>query len=329
MAPEKNKKVTVAIIIIVMVMAVISLTGIIFFRVKPQILQGQIETDRVTISGKLLGRIEGFHVREGQTVAIGDTLVRINSPETAAQLTTASAMENVARYQNNKVDAGARSEIIKSLKQALDAAKANYTLAKATKERIEKLYLDSIVTSQKMDEVNALYKNAESAKNAAEYQYEMALNGAQIEDRQSARAMVAAASGGVMALEALLHDTELISPVKGEVGSIYPSVGELVMPGTPIMEIIVTDSCYVVLNVKETLLPHFGMGEKFKGKIPALGNTQYEFEVFYINPLGSFANWSSSKESGNYDIVTFQVKARPTKEKRLRPGMSVLVKLEK
>ena len=329
MAPEKNKKVTVAIIIIVMVMAVISLTGIIFFRVKPQILQGQIESERVTISGKLLGRIEGFHVREGQTVAIGDTLVRINSPETAAQLTTASAMENVARYQNNKVDAGARSEIIKSLKQALDAAKANYTLAKATKERIEKLYLDSIVTSQKMDEVNALYKNAESAKNAAEYQYEMALNGAQIEDRQSARAMVAAASGGVMALEALLHDTELISPVKGEVGSIYPSVGELVMPGTPIMEIIVTDSCYVVLNVKETLLPHFGMGEKFKGKIPALGNAQYEFEVFYISPLGSFANWSSSKESGNYDIVTFQVKARPTKEKRLRPGMSVLVKLEK
>lgn len=329
MAPEKNKKVTVAIIIIVMVMAVISLTGIIFFRVKPQILQGQIETERVTISGKLLGRIEGFHVREGQTVAIGDTLVRINSPETAAQLTTASAMENVARYQNNKVDAGARSEIIKSLKQALDAAKANYTLAKATKERIEKLYLDSIVTSQKMDEVNALYKNAESAKNAAEYQYEMALNGAQIEDRQSARAMVAAASGGVMALEALLHDTELISPVKGEVGSIYPSVGELVMPGTPIMEIIVTDSCYVVLNVKETLLPHFGMGEKFKGQIPALGNDLYEFEVFYINPLGSFANWSSSKESGNYDIVTFQVKARPTKEKRLRPGMSVLVKLEK
>ena len=73
MAPEKNKKVTVAIIIIVMVMAVISLTGIIFFRVKPQILQGQIETERVTISGKLLGRIEGFHVREGQTVAIGDT----------------------------------------------------------------------------------------------------------------------------------------------------------------------------------------------------------------------------------------------------------------
>ncbi len=323
--------------IILLVMAVISLIGVIFFRVQPEILQGQIETTRITISGKLPGRIAGFYVTEGEKISKGDTLVHINSPEVAAELSSATAMESAAKFQNLKVDGGTRPEIIKSLEQALQAAEANYSLAESTKKRMEKLYLDSIVTSQQMDETNTLYKNAQSAMNAARLQYEMALAGAQREDKLSAQAMVEAAAGNVMALKSLLYDTHLTAPEDGQIGAIYPSNGELVMTGTPIMEIVVTDSCYVVLNIREDLMPHFGMGSEFKGRVPALGDTEILFRVFYISPLGSYANWHSSKGNGSYNIVTFQIKARPVNSdhnrqseiSRLRPGMSVLVQLEK
>lgn len=251
-------------------------------------------------------------------------------------------MEEVAKYQNKKVDAGTRSEIIKSLKQAWEAADANYTLAKTTWQRTEKLYRDSVVTTQRMDEITALYKTAEAAKNAAWYEYQMALSGAQAEDKESAKALVNAAKGGVNAVEAVLSDAKLTTPQSGEIGSIYPSVGELVMPGTPIMDIVVIDSCYVVLNVREDQLPYFYMGGEFYGTVPALSDARITFSVFYMSPLGSFATWRSTKQTGSYDLVTFQIKGRPiaitdlqdkNKEKallhRLRPGMSVLVTLYK
>lgn len=342
MATNRNKILLITLIIIISILIIISIIGMILYRDQPEVLQGQIETTQVTISGKLLGRVEKFYVREGDYVTKGDTLVLIHSPEVDAQLQTASAMEEVAKYQNKKVDAGTRSEIIKSLKQAWEAADANYTLAKTTWQRTEKLYRDSVVTTQRMDEITALYKTAEAAKNAAWYEYQMALSGAQAEDKESAKALVNAAKGGVNAVEAVLSDAKLTTPQSGEIGSIYPSVGELVMPGTPIMDIVVIDSCYVVLNVREDQLPYFYMGGEFYGTVPALSDARITFSVFYMSPLGSFATWRSTKQTGSYDLVTFQIKGRPiaitdlqdkNKEKallhRLRPGMSVLVTLYK
>lgn len=324
---ENNKNILNTILIIILIMAAISLAGVIFFRIQPVILQGEIQSTTITISGKLPGRISSFYVREGEHVNAGDTLVSINSPEAVAELLTATAMENAARYQSLKVDSGTRPEIVKSLEQAYIAAQANYALALATYKRTEKLFLDSIATSQRMDEVTAIYKSAGAAVNAARLQYEMAVAGAQSEDKMSSRAVAEAAKGGVLALESLLADTHLTAPSGGEISSIYPTAGELVMTGTPIMDIAVTDSCYAVLNIREDLLPHFGMGEKFKGKVPALGNKELWFRIFYISPLGSFANWHASRGYTSYNIVTFQIKASPIEKAGLRPGMSVLVEL--
>lgn len=45
--------------------------------------------------------------------------------------------------------------------------------------------------------------------------------------------------------------------------------------------------------------------------------------------LGSFATWKSTKQTGSYDLRTFEIHARPTqKVDDLRPGMSVLLTLD-
>ena len=50
---------------------------------------------------------------------------------------------------------------------------------------------------------------------------------------------------------------------------------------------------------------------------------------YYISPLGSFATWKSTKQTGSYDLRTFEIHARPTqKVDDLRPGMSVLLTLD-
>jgi HlyD family secretion protein len=158
----------------------------------------------------------------------------------------------------------------------------------------------------------------------------MALEGARKEDREAARALVDAAQGGVNEVGALLRDTILSAPAEGTISEIYPSEGELVMPGTAIMDLLLLDESHVVLNIREDLLHHFHPGKKFKGKVPALGHRKMEFEVYYNSPLGSYATWQSSQNNG-YNLKTFKIKAKPAGDDKhiakLRPGMSVIVEL--
>ena len=103
----------------------------------------------------------------------------------------------------------------------------------------------------------------------------------------------------------------------------------MVAPGTPIMNLVVVDDIHVVLNVREDLMPQFKMDETFVADVPAIGKKNIEFKIYYISPLGSFATWKSTKQTGSYDLRTFEIHARPTqKVDDLRPGMSVLLTLD-
>lgn len=65
-------------------------------------------------------------------------------------------------------------------------------------------------------------------------------------------------------------------------------------------------------------------------RIPALGNDLYAVEVTYIKAMGTYATWRSTKQNGQYDVRTFDVKARPLRPiPDLRPGMTAIVVREK
>ena len=298
---DRTKKYLItAFISVLIIVAIISILGMILLKDKPTILQGQIEATEIRISGKLPGRIDTFLVKEGQNVSAGDTLVIINSPEARA------------KYE----------QVIWS------KAKSDLQLAKTTYDRILTLYKDSVVTSQRKDEVEAIYKAAIANEKAAYQQYLMALDGAQKQDKESARSLVNAAKGTVNEVEALLQDAKLTAPESGQIASIYPKRGELVGAGTTIMSLVVLDDAHVVLNVREDFLPYFKIGKTFKGNVPALNKKEIIFKTNYISPLGSYATWRSTKQTGSYDLRTFELHALPTSPvEDLRPGMSVLVNL--
>lgn len=326
---DRTKKYLItAFISVLIIVALISFLGMILLGNKPTILQGQIEATEIRISGKLPGRIDTFLVKEGQNVSAGDTLVIINSPEARAKYEQVNALENVAKYQNQKIDEGTRSQIIETMFQIWSKAKSDLQLAKTTYDRILTLYKDSVVTSQRKDEVEAIYKAAIANEKAAYQQYLMASDGAQKQDKESARSLVNAAKGTVNEVEALLQDAKLTAPESGQIASIYPKRGELVGAGTPIMSLVVLDDAHVVLNVREDFLPYFKIGKTFKGNVPALNKKEIIFKTNYISPLGSYATWRSTKQTGSYDLRTFELHALPTSPvEDLRPGMSVLVNL--
>ena len=300
--------------------------GILLMKEKEIVLQGQIEAEEYNISGLLPGRIEKIYVKKGEKVDKGDTLVHIISQEMNAEYEAQKALENAASLQSDKIDSGSRKELISIARELWYGAKAELKLAKTTYNRITVLYEDSIVSKQRKDEAEAIYKSALAAERAAYYQYQIAVEGAQEQDKESARAMATAAQNNSKVVKALLDDAKLTSPISGEVATISLNEGELTSIGTSIMTILDIENPHLVLNVREDLLPHFEMGETIICYIPALGLKEVPFTINYISPLGSFATWKATKETGGYDLKTFEIQAVPTKDiYGLRPGMSGLI----
>lgn len=321
-----NKIILSLFIIILLTIITLSILGIFLMKEKKTILQGQIEAEEYNISGLLPGRIENIYVKKGEKVEKGDTLLHIISREVIAEYEAQKALENAASLQSEKIDAGSRKQLISITKELWDGTKSDLKLAKTTYDRIKILYEDSIVSLQRKDEAEAVYKSALAAERAAYYQHQLALEGAQEQDKASAKAMAVAAQNNSEVVKALLNDSKLTSPISGEVASISLNKGELTSIGTNIMTILDIENPYLVLNVREDFLHHFKMNGTILCDIPALNLNDIPFTINYISPLGSFATWKATKESGGYDLRTFEIQAVPTiKVYDLRPGMSVLV----
>lgn len=327
---SSKKYLAIAFIVVLFAVVIISTIGILALGNKPEVLQGQVEATEVRISGKLPGRIDKFLVKEGDNVQKGDTLVVINSPELWAKFAQINALSDVAYFENQKVQEGTRKQIIETVNQLWTKTKSDLELAKVTYDRIETLYQENVVTAQRRDEVAAIYKAAQAAERAAYQEYQMALDGARKQDKESSKSMVVAAQSTIDEMAALLEDTKLVATETGQISVIYPKRGELVGPGTPIMSLIVLEDAHAVLNIREDLMPLFKMGGEFKGDIPALNEKNITFKIYYVSPLGSYATWKSTKQVGSYDMRTFEIKARPVEPLAdLRPGMSVLVDIKK
>lgn len=314
---------------IIILVLLVAIFGFVFWQPAPEYIQGEAEATEVRISGKVPGRIGVFMFNEGDQVRQGDTVAILDSPEVMAKYSQAEAAEAAALAMNEKADRGTRSEQIVMAYQTWQKAKAAAEIAHKTYERVQKLFANEVVAAQKKDEAEANYKAMLATEQAAKAQYEMARNGAQQEDKEAAIAQLNRAKGAVAEVQAYIKETYLVSPIDGEISERYPKVGELVGTGSPVMDVLDLSDMWVVFQVREDLLKDFRMGATLKALIPALDNREVELKVTYLKDMGSYAAWRATKTTGQYDVKTFRIKAKPTeKVDGLRPGMTVLKKLE-
>ena len=92
------------------------------------------------------------------------------------------------------------------------------------------------------------------------------------------------------------------------------------------MSIAVMNDLWGTFNVREDQLNGMKVGDEITAFSPAF-NKDFKMKVFYIKDQGSYAVWKATKTKGQYDLKTFEVKARPVGSfEGLRPGMSLIVK---
>ncbi len=325
-AKQQHNNILLAILGFVAVVIIVALIGFFTLGHDPEIMQGQVEVSEYRVSSKVPGRILELRVKEGDYVKVGDTLAIIDAPEVRAKMEQARGAESAASALELKAQNGAREEQIRGAFQVLQQAKAGLEIAEKSYGRIQRLFDEGVISAQKRDEVYAQYKAMEAQCKAAQSQYDMAVNGARREDKLAAQAQVSRARGAVQEVNSYLGETVQTAQMEGEVSAVYPKVGELVGTGSPIMTISMMNDLWGTFNVREDQLNGMQVGTEFTAFVPAF-NKDVKMKVYYMKDQGSYAVWKATKANGQYDLKTFEVKARPTEKfEGLRPGMSLIVK---
>ena len=323
---NKNYNLLIGVCALIAIVLAVGIAGYLVSKPKEALLQGEAEATEYRVSGKVPGRIESYLADEGQMVRKGDTLVIIDSPEIRSKIAEANAAKAAAQAQRDKAYNGARQEQIAGAYELWQKAIVGENVMLKSYERMKALHEQKVVSDQKFDEVEAQYEAACATTRAAKSQYDMALNGARQEDKDAAVALVERANAAVTLVNSYLDEITLVSPTDGIIAARYPKVGELVGQGSPIMTVQDLGDMWFTFNIREDRLHSMKNGDKVQLRIPALDNRELTATVYYIVARESYATWRATKEQGEFDSRTFEVRVRPDQAvEGLRPGMSALM----
>jgi HlyD family secretion protein len=310
-------------IVAVVIAAVAALSIFYLVRGQPLLVQGEADATRFDIAARVDGRVGEIPVVRGQNVAADAVLVRIDNPETIAKREQAVAAKAVADAQLANINVGTRAEVIAARKAELDRAQAGLVLAQKTYERVRELSEHGNAPVARFDQATDTLRESERAVDQAKSAHQQAVNGYTREEREIAAANVGKALADIKAVQSIIDQMVVYAPVASQVYQRNVEPGEYVSPGVPLVTLIDLNDLWIHFDLREDLVKTIKVGDRFKVRIPALGDRSITLEVKLIATKGEYASWRATRATGDFDLRTFSIRAYPVdKVPELRPGMS-------
>ena len=278
----------------------------------PDQLQGMVDAEQFAIATKVpLSRVEKLLAKAGEQVKAGQPLVVLRSPELDARREQAAGVLAGAQAVQARTLAGSRPENVETLRATAGSAQAALVLSEKTYTRINNLYQEGVVSTQRLDEARAARDAAAGQARAAHEQYLRAVRGVPQEDKDAVAAQVDVAKAGLQAVDDLLRETTLSAPVAGEISHAMVRPGEVVALGFPILTLVEVDEPWVAVSVRENQLHGLAVGRELVGSLPALDGRKLRFRVHSLAAQGEFATWRATRQSTGFDVRSFEVRLKP------------------
>ena len=262
---------------------------------------GYVEATEIRVAAEVAGRLVERRVEEGDPVEPGAILAILDTTDTELALQRARAERFQADAQLRLLRAGPRPQEIRQAEAQVQAAKAQLeaatvelTAATRDLERFESL-LDANSGSRKQRDDAATRRDVASARvNAAGASVHVSSEtvatlraGARSQEIDAATARVAGADAQIATLEKRLRDATILSPVRGTVTQTVLGVGELVLPGSPLLVITDLDRAWANLFVDEPIVPRLRLGQSATIRTDA-GGDDIPGRVTFISPRAEF-----------------------------------------
>ena len=218
----------------------------------PQAL-GTLEYDRITLPAPAAERIVAVEVREGDLVAEGQTLLRLESTRLGpqAEAATAQAQAQVARLE--ELQAGARTEQLAQARAALAAAQAQAREAEAQRARFAALGKRQLVARSDVDRTRAAADSAAAQVRQAQAVLAELEHGTRAEQVAAGQAAVRATQAQAQVATVSLGKLGVVAPRAGRVDSLPYKLGDQAPVGAPLAILLVGPTPHARVYVPEPL----------------------------------------------------------------------------
>jgi HlyD family secretion protein len=219
-------------------------------------LYGNVDLRQIELAFNGSDRIDAVLAQEGDRVAKGQVLARLDTRRLAPQVAEVEAEAAAQRAAVQKLHAGNRPQEIGEARDALAAADADAANARSQYARASSLWTaaagQAAVSRQDVDNAKAARDAAEAKLAAQRKAYELELIGPRREDIAQGEAQLRADQARLEVLKRQLADAELVAPADGVVRARLMEPGEMASPQRPVFTIAVTSPKWVRAYVSES-----------------------------------------------------------------------------
>lgn len=253
---------------------------------------GRLEAKEIAVSTKMAGRLDDIFVDEGDMVAAGEVVARMDTESLDAQLAEAKATLNQAIASVGAAEAQVAQRLSEraSAEAALRQREAELVAARKRYERSSTLAEEGATPVQERDDDEARYKGAEAAVDAARAQL-TAIDAA----ATTARAQVEGAKSNVEAIRATIKrieadraDAELKAPRAGRIQYRIAEPGEVLGGGGRVLSLVNLDDVYMTFFLSEQAAGRLAMGSEARIILDAAPDIVIPATVSFVADVAQF-----------------------------------------
>lgn len=278
---------------------------------------GTIKADRAAkISSRINGRVIRVGFNEGNMVKAGEELIVLEPEEASANIKMVEANLSLAKVRYEQAKAAFEVEK-KLVNLRIQETEANRKEASAALRRAQDMMRQGIISDQQMDTTlrnydvaHAVYESALASKEGVVLkEKEMLAAKTEVEHLEESLRIAVIQKGYL----------RITAPFNGIISFKQVEVGEMVLPGVALAEIVDNNSLYVHAPVDEADIHKIHEGQEVKIIVDAFPDAEFIGKIYEISPIVS-----EDKLEGR--TVTIKVSIDQHKEK-IRPGMSCDVEI--
>lgn len=260
-------------------------------RAKEITLFGNVDLRQVELPFNGSERIETVLVTEGDRVARGQVLARLDTGRLEPEAVQAAAQVAAQQQVLNKLRRGARPEEISQERAKVAQGLVEANNARSRYERLTELAQSSAgraLSRQDLDDARAAFEAAQARLTVNQQALRLQVIGPRVEDIAEAAARLDGAHAQLALLQRRLADAVLLSPANAVVRSRLVEPGEIATPQRAAFSLAIVDPKWVRAYVTETDLGRVRPGIKATVTVDAFPGRGFSGWVGFISPVAEF-----------------------------------------
>jgi HlyD family secretion protein len=290
-------------------------------------LYGNVDVRQMQLAFNDAGRVDALLVNEGERVAAGQALARLDAVRYRDAAARAGASLAAAQAVLARLRAGSRPQEVAEAAAAVDAAGATAHNAQLSWQRQRELVAADFLPRQALDDAAAARRAAAAELDRARQRLSLARQGPRREDIAAAAAQVDADRAALALAQRELADTVLRAPAAGVVEDRIVEVGDMASPQVPVYTVALDDPVWARVYLPETELGHVRPGMRAQISSDSFPGKAFAGWIGFVSPTAEFTPKSVQTPELRSELV-YRVRVFACNPRGLlRLGMPVTVRV--